>query len=85
MEFNSMSKQSHVIIVSAALVLGLSGIARADAVNHRNHAAKTARPSVEAMLRKLPDQNIYGMAIAKPQPSCSDITCSGFALIGIGF
>jgi hypothetical protein len=80
-----MSKQSRVIIVSAALVLGFSGVARADVVNHRNHAAKTVRPTAEALLRELQDQNIYGMAIAKPQPSCNDITCPGYALIGIGF
>ena len=80
-----MSKQSHVILASAALLVGLSGVARADAVHHRGQAAKTVRPTAEALLRKLPDQNIYGMAIAKPQSSCNDISCSGYALIGIGF
>lgn len=81
-----MSKQINAIIVSAALVFGFSGVAHADAVKHRDHVAKAARPSPEALLRKLPDQNIYGMAIAKPRSSsCDNITCPGYSLIGIGF
>jgi hypothetical protein len=80
-----MSKHNRVVIVSAALVAACSGIAQAGTVHHRGPAARTIQPSVEAILHKLPDQNIYGMAIAKPQPSCSDITCPGYGLIGIGF
>jgi hypothetical protein len=84
-----MSKQSRVIIASTALLVGLSGIAQAAAVHHRGQTARMDRPTAEALLRKLPDQNIYGMAIANPQSSpqanCSDITCPGFALVGIGF
>ena len=80
-----MSKQSRVVIVSAALVAALSGIAQAGTVHHRSPGASAMRPSVEAILHRLPDQNIYGMAIEKPQTSCVDITCPGFALIGIGF
>jgi hypothetical protein len=85
MEVNIMSKQSRVIVVSTALLIGFSGIAQAGAPYHRDQAARTARPSVEAILHKLPDQNVYGMAIAKSQSSCSDITCPGFVLVGIGF
>jgi hypothetical protein len=85
MEVNTMSKQSRVIVVSTALLIGFSGIAQADAVHHRGQAARTVRPSAEAILRKLPDQNVYGMAITKTQSSCNDITCPGYSLIGIGF
>jgi hypothetical protein len=79
-----MSKQSRIIL-SASLLVGLSGLAHADTVHHRSQAARAMHPTAEALLRKLPDQNVYGMAIAKPQSSCSDITCPGYALIGIGF
>ena len=85
MEVNIMRNQSRVIVVSTALLIGFSGIAQAGAVHHRDQAARTIPPSAETILRKLPDQNIYGMAIAKPRSSCNDITCPGYALIGIGF
>jgi hypothetical protein len=87
-----MSKRSSVIIVSVAILAGLSGIAQADNSQHRGQAVKAVRPISEATLRKLQDQNIYGMAVARPdlvvatpRPQCSDMTCPGFALIGIGF
>jgi hypothetical protein len=80
-----MSKHNRIVIVSVALVAAFSGIAQAGTVHHRGPAARTIQPSVEAILHKLPDQNVYGMAIAKPQASCSDITCPGFSLVGIGF
>jgi hypothetical protein len=79
-----MNKQSHAIILSAALVFGLSSLAHADSAKHRNHVAKPA-PTTEALLRKLTDQNVYGMAITKPQSGCDDIRCPGFTLVGIGF
>ena len=80
-----MSTQSRVIIVSAALLVGLSGLAQAAAVHHRSQATRMIHPTAEAILHSLPDQNIYGMAIAKPQPICNDITCAGYGLVGIGF
>jgi hypothetical protein len=89
MEAISMSKQSLVIVMSAALLAGLSGIARADAIQHPSQTAKMSHPISEATLQKLKEklkeQHVYGMAIANPQSVCVDITCEGFALIGIGF
>jgi uncharacterized membrane protein len=79
-----MSRQIGVIIVSAALLAGLSGIAQADdAVHHRGQAARAAAPGAEAILRKLPDQRITGLAVAKPQSGCSNIACAGYS--GVGF
>jgi hypothetical protein len=87
MEVNNMStsKKSCAIILSVAFIVGLSGIARADAVHHRNQTAKVTPPTTEAILRKIQGQNVYGMAVVKPQPTCNDITCPGYALVGIGF
>jgi hypothetical protein len=79
-----MSRKIGVIIVSAALLVGWSGIAQADdAAHHRGQAARAAAPAAEANLRKLPGQSILGLAVAKPQSSCNNITCAGYA--GVGF
>jgi hypothetical protein len=81
----SMSKQSLVIVISATLLAGLSGIARADTVKHPSQTAKMSHPVNEATLRKVKEQHVYGMAIPEPKSSCADITCEGYVLIGIGF
>ena len=66
----------------------LSGIARADALQRPSQTTQTAKmshPVNQATLRRVNEQHVFGMAIAKPQPVCADITCDGYALIGIGF
>ena len=79
-----MSRRSCVIIVSAAFLVGLSGIAQADdAVRHRVQTARALAPTAEASLRKLPDQSASGLAIARPQTGCNNITCAGY--FGVGF
>ena len=79
-----MSRQSRIVIVSAALIAALSGIAQAGTVRHHS-PARTVQPTAEASLHQLQGRNAYGMAIAQPQPSCTDITCPGYGLVGIGF
>ena len=79
-----MTRQTGVTIVSAAILVGLSGIAQADdAAHHRGQAARAAAPAAEATMRKLPDQGVSRLAVAKPQSSCSNITCAGYS--GVGF
>jgi hypothetical protein len=82
-----MRKQALVLIASAAFLASLQGIASAQTAQHRSPSAKLPSTISEA-LRKLKEQNVYGLALANqpaPAAKCADITCPGFALIGIGF
>jgi hypothetical protein len=85
-----MRTHTMIAILSAALVAGLAGTANADPVRHSGQSANPTRTVSEATLRKITQQNIYGQALpnqpnAVPARACADITCPGFALIGIGF
>jgi hypothetical protein len=82
-----MRKQTLALIASAVFLASLQGIASAQTVQHRGPSAKLPS-SISEALRKLKEQNVYGLALANqsaPAPRCVDITCPGFALIGIGF
>ncbi len=78
-----MYTQNRAIFVSIALLVAFSGIARAG-TGHQQRSQAAIIPAAQAILHKLPDQNIFGMAIPKPQ-RCDDLTCPGYTLIGIGF
>jgi hypothetical protein len=83
-----MRKQTLALIASAAFLASLQGIAGAQTVKHRSPSAKLPGTVSEAALRKLKEQNVYGLALANSSaaaPRCDDITCPGFALVGIGF
>ncbi len=88
-----MHKHTSILIVSAALIAGLSGIARADNVGPQGRHEMSAQPSAhqsatkrELAQRKLLSATDYaqaGPAVAKP--TCSTIACGSYVLIGVGF
>jgi hypothetical protein len=83
-----MRKQALTTIASAAFLAAVVASAGAETVQHHTQAAKLGRPVSEATLRKVTEQNVYGQALpgqALATPNCVDISCPGFALIGIGF
>ncbi len=89
-----MNKYTSMLFVSAAVVVGLSGMARADYTAVRTQSdvsGKAVRAaslphtqrSLDATQRRVPSPNM--MALAKPQSPCNTIACGGYVMIGVGF
>lgn len=83
-----MKNRTSIVLISAALVAGLSGFAQAeDAGAKAQKSVIHSTRSAAAAQRKLLTLRDYAQAKpeAAPQAACTSITCGSYVVIGIGF